>query len=112
MVDFQTLTRTIRIADSEDRALLGSNPSAAVGDRDISRSFGPTEAPAPKHFFIAVLVQKSDKPIIIRHHSTCGENQARNPTGLPFGNIYGAQVLISAFSYKHLAPPEPGKPGT
>jgi hypothetical protein len=70
MVDFQTLTRTIRIADSEDRALLGSNPSAAVGDGDISRSFGPTEAPAPRHFFLAVLVQKSDKPIIIRHHST------------------------------------------
>lgn len=62
MVDFQTLARTMRIADSEDRALLGSNPSAAVGDGDISRSFCPTEAPAPSFIFLHVLVEKAPNP--------------------------------------------------
>jgi hypothetical protein len=105
MVDFQTLTRTMRIADSEDRALLGSNPSAAVGDGDISRSFGPTEAPAPRHFFFAVLVQKSDKPIIVRHHSTVVKIRpvTRPVCRLAISN--GAKrISKKPQSYKHLAP--------
>jgi hypothetical protein len=49
------------LADPEDRALLGSNPSAAVGDGDSDRS-GPTAAPVPNQFSLAVLVQKAINP--------------------------------------------------
>src|SRR5260370_40008378 len=64
MVDFQTLTRTMRLADSEDRALLGSNPSAAVGDGDIDRSSWKTAAPVP-NFFPDVLVRKAINPSFV-----------------------------------------------
>ena len=62
MVDFQTRVRTMRLADPEDRALLGSNPSAAVGDGDSDRSNWPTAAPVPKCFFLAALVRKAINP--------------------------------------------------
>jgi hypothetical protein len=51
----------MRLADSEDRALLGSNPSAAVGDGDIDRSSWLTVAPVP-NFFLDVLVRKAINP--------------------------------------------------
>ena len=77
MVDFYTQARTMRLADPEDRALLGSNPSAAVGDRDSDRS-GPTAAPVPNHFSLAVLVHKAIKPIVFHYHST-GAKPAPKP---------------------------------
>ena len=90
MVDFQNQARTMPLADPEDRALLGSNPSAAVGDGDSDRS-DPTAAPVPNQFSLAVLVQKAINPssfITIQPEL----NQLPNPTGLPFGNIYGAGI--------------------
>lgn len=62
MVDFQTHPRTITNADPEDRALLGSNPSAAVGDRDIDRSIHSTVAPVPNSFFADLFVRKAINP--------------------------------------------------
>ena len=85
IVDFQSSLRTMPVADPEDRALLGSNPSAAVGDGDSDRS-GPTAAPVPIQFSPPVLVQKAINPssfITIQPEL----NQLPNPTGLPFGNI-------------------------
>src|SRR2546429_5253982 len=64
MVDFQTKLRTMRLADSEDRALLGSNPSAAVGDGDIDRSNCQTAAPVP-NFLPDVLVRKAINPSFV-----------------------------------------------
>jgi hypothetical protein len=63
MVDFLTLVRTIPLVGPEDRALLGSNPSAAADDGDNCRSFWLTAAPAPKRFFFAVLVRKAINPL-------------------------------------------------
>ena len=63
MVDFITTARTMLLAGPEDRALLGSNPSAAAGDGDSSRSFCLTAAPAPQRFFFAVLVRKAINPL-------------------------------------------------
>ena len=63
MVDFQTADRTMPLAGPEDRALLGSNPSAAAGDGDSCRSFWLTAAPAPQRFFLAVLVRKAINPL-------------------------------------------------
>ncbi len=63
-VDFQTKAPTMRLADSEDRALLGSNPSAAVGDWDIDRSSWLTVAPVP-NFFPVVLVRKAINPSFV-----------------------------------------------
>ena len=62
MVDFYTQARTMRLADPEDRALLGSNPSAAVGDGDSDRS-GLKAAPVPKQFSFAVLVPNALNPL-------------------------------------------------
>src|SRR3989442_15499849 len=61
MVDFQTQRPTMRLADPEDRALLGSNPSAVVGDGDIDRSSCQTAAPVP-NFLPDVLVRKAINP--------------------------------------------------
>ena len=61
MIDFHTQTRTMRLTDPEDRALLGSNPSAAVGDGDIDRSSPSTAAPVPS-FSADVLVRKAINP--------------------------------------------------
>src|SRR5213593_2784784 len=61
MIDFHTQTRTMRLTDPEDRALLGSNPSAAVGDGDIVRSSHSTAAPVSS-FFADVLVRKAINP--------------------------------------------------
>jgi hypothetical protein len=88
MIDFQTKLNTMQLADSEDRALLGSNPSAAVGDGDIDRSNYSTAAPIP-NYFPDVLVRKAINPFV-RHHSTKDIGELLNPTGLPFGNISGA----------------------
>jgi len=52
----------MRLAGPEDRALLGSNPSAAVGDGDIDRGIWQSGAPVPKKFFFDVLVQKAINP--------------------------------------------------
>ena len=62
LVDFHTRARTMPLADPEDRALLGSNPSAAVGDGDSDRSNWPTAAPVPRRFFLAALVRKAINP--------------------------------------------------
>ena len=62
MVDFQIKARTIRLADPEDRALLGSNPSAAVGDGDNSRSVYAKDAPAPNKLFPVVFVHEAINP--------------------------------------------------
>jgi hypothetical protein len=63
MIDFQTHSLTMSLASPEDRALLGSNPSAAAGDGNNSRSGGPANAPAPKHaLFTVVLVRKAINP--------------------------------------------------
>ena len=62
MVDFQTPARTMRLAGPEDRALLGSNPSAAAGDGDIDRGSWQSGVPVPKKFFFDVLVQKAINP--------------------------------------------------
>ena len=70
MVDFQIPTRTITVAGPEDRALLGSNPSAAAGDRDNSRSVCTKDASAPNSPFILSLSQKALNPSILRSHST------------------------------------------
>src|SRR2546421_7905505 len=102
MVDFQTKLRTMRLADSEDRALLGSNPSAVVGDGDIDRSSCQTAAPVP-NFFLDVLVRKAINPIV-RHHSTVDKTDFFNPTGLPFGNIYRSLGSnIGLWFYKRFA---------
>jgi hypothetical protein len=63
IVDFQSSLRTMPVTDPEDRALLGSNPSAAAGDGDSSRGFWLTVAPAPERFLLAVLVQKAINPL-------------------------------------------------
>jgi hypothetical protein len=80
-------------ADWEDRALLGSNPSAAVGDGDIDRSNYPTAAPIP-NYFADVLVRKAINPFV-RHHSTRDITELLNPTGLPFGKIFRAREFLS-----------------
>ena|SRR2546430_10756284 len=61
MVDFHTQRPTMQLADPEDRALLGSNPSAAVGDGDNRRGVLP-DAPAPFHISLVVLVRKAINP--------------------------------------------------
>ncbi len=61
MVDFHTQRPTMQLADPEDRALLGSNPSAAVGDGDNRRGVLP-DAPAPFHISLVVLVLKAINP--------------------------------------------------
>ena len=86
MVDFQTSGRTMRIADPEDRALLGSNPSAAVGDGDIDRSNCQTDAPVPRHLFLDVLVRKAINPCSFLTIQA-GLNRSLTPTGVPYGNI-------------------------
>ena len=63
IVDFQSSLRTMPVADPEDRALLGCNPSAAAGDGDSSRGFWLTAAPAPERLLFAVLVQKAINPL-------------------------------------------------
>jgi len=65
MVDFYNQARKMRLADPEDRALLGSNPSAAVGDGDIDRS-RPLAAPVPNF----CPCPQSDKPIF--HYRSTG----------------------------------------
>src|SRR5437764_8465371 len=61
MVDFHTQRPTMQLADPEDRVLLGSNPSAAVGDGDNRRGVLP-DAPAPFHISLVVLVRKAINP--------------------------------------------------
>src|SRR5437879_595145 len=61
MVDFHPQRPTMQLADPEDRALLGSNPSAAVGDGDNRRGVLP-DAPAPFHISLVVLVRKAINP--------------------------------------------------
>jgi hypothetical protein len=85
MVDFHSPARKIHSADSEDRALLGSNPSTAVGDGNNSRSGGPKPAPAPITLLIVVLVRKAINPFRFE----VGKTRLLNPTGVPYGNIYG-----------------------
>src|SRR5438552_2276416 len=63
MVDFQTAARTMLLAGPEDRALLGSNPSAAAGDGDSSRSFWLDSGSCSQRFFFAVLVRKAINPL-------------------------------------------------
>ena len=54
----------MQLADPEDRALLGSNPSAAVGDGDNRRGVLP-DAPAPFHISLVVLVRKAINPSFV-----------------------------------------------
>jgi len=100
MVDFHNQARTMRLADPEDRALLGSNPSAAVGDGDSDRS-RPLAAPVPS----CCPCPHAINPSFITSQPEL--NQLPNPTGLPFGNIAGARVVFMSGFYKHLAPLEP-----
>ena len=85
MIDFQTKLNTMPLADSEDRALLGSNPSAAVGDGDIDRSTYSTAAPIP-NLFEDVLVRKAINPSFVVRHLKI-KLSSSTPTALPFVNI-------------------------
>ena len=104
MVDFQTKVRTIRLADSEDRALLGSNPSAAVGDGDIDRSNCQTAAPVP-NFLPVVLVRKAINPSFVTTQLWIKLNSLTRPVcHLAISLELG--LVCDRFSYKHSAPPE------
>jgi hypothetical protein len=89
MFDFSRFLPTMSLTGPEDRALLGSNPSAAAGDGNHRGSW--------PYYGWLLLPQsssrgscpKSDKPILFAIAKP-GQNQARNPTGLPFGKIFRA----------------------
>jgi hypothetical protein len=85
IVDFMTKVRTMRLADPEDRALLGSNSSAAVGDGDIDRSTWYPGAPVPRPFDPNVLVRKAKNPLSLAGLTEF--NRLQTPTGMPYGNI-------------------------
>ena len=95
IVDFQSSLRTMPVADPEDRALLGSNPSAAVGDGDNNRSVGVKDAPAPNNLFPVVFVHKAVNPCAC-HSLDLKEISFLTLTGVPFGNISGAAGTLSS----------------
>lgn len=63
MVDFQLRSETIVVIGREDRALLGSNPSARAVDGDTGRGFLRRKASAL--FTHCVLVRKAINPSLL-----------------------------------------------
>src|SRR5258708_1673329 len=87
-VDIRPQRRKMPPVGREDRAMLGSNPSA--------RTDGGTSAGVSRNGRLLPLFQrmscpKSDKPITDPYHSPRTRRQVFGITGLPFGNIYRAQ---------------------
>ncbi len=92
MVDFISTARTMLLAGPEDRALLGSNPSAAAGDGDSGRGFSLTAAPASQALFPGCPCPKSDKPLTLRIDST--EPKTR-PVNRPVCHMAISSALIT-----------------
>ena len=63
MIDFSRSTRTMLFTGSEDRALLGSNPSAAAGDGNQRRSTSLVDWLLHPRASGVVLVPKAINPL-------------------------------------------------
>jgi len=48
MIDFHSVTQTIQTVGREDRAMLGSNPSARTDGGNITRGIPSMDAPGPQ----------------------------------------------------------------
>jgi hypothetical protein len=87
-VDIQIQRQKMEYVGREDRAMLGSNPSART---DGGTSAGDSRNGSLLLPFRRCLAPQSDKPISDPYHSPRTRRQVFGITGLPFGNIYRAQ---------------------
>jgi hypothetical protein len=87
-VDIQIQRQKIPNVGREDRAMLGSNPSART---DGGTSAGVSRNGRLLPPFQRMSCPKSDKPLFDPYHSPRTRRQVFGITGLPFGNIYRAQ---------------------
>jgi hypothetical protein len=83
-VDFQQQRQKMPNVGREDRAMLGSNPSARTDGGTSAGVFHNWRLLPPSK---RCLAQESDKPIFDYQHSTSLQKEAFITTGLPFGNI-------------------------
>lgn len=90
MIDFLTPIGTMTFTGPEDRALLGSNPSAAAGDGNNRKSKSYYRLLLHPNALRVVLVRKAINPPA-PNHSTGSFTGPYNPTGLPYGNIFDAK---------------------
>jgi hypothetical protein len=88
-VDLQIQRQKMPNVGREDRAMLGSNPSARTDGGTSAGDFHYGSLLLPSR---RCLAQQSDKPISDPSHSPRPETQVLGTTGLPFGNIYSAPV--------------------
>jgi hypothetical protein len=88
-VDLQIQRQKMPNVGREDRAMLGSNPSARTDGGTSAGDFHYGSLLLPSR---RCLAQQSDKPISDPSHSPRPETQVLGTTGLPFGNIYSALV--------------------
>src|SRR4051794_13212516 len=86
-VDIQIQRQKMANVGREDRAMLGSNPSART---DGGTSAGVSRNGRLLPPFQRMSCPKSDKPITDPCHSPRTRRQVFGITGLPFGNIYSA----------------------
>src|SRR3954454_22095272 len=87
-VDIQIQRQKMANVGREDRAMLGSNPSART---DGGTSSGVSRNGRLLPLLPRMSCPKSDKPISDPYHSPRTRRQVFGITGLPFGNIYRAQ---------------------